>query len=55
MANPDKVQEPSDMACSRFPNTKFSWDFSPLGISAWSAMCSYDEKILRETGPIGQR
>ena len=37
-ANPDKVQKLSGMACSRFPNTRLSWDFSWFGISAWSAM-----------------
>ena len=37
-ANPDKVQKPSDMVCSRFPNTTFWGYFSGFGISAWSAM-----------------
>ena len=50
--NPDKVQKRFDMACSRLPNTTFSWIY----FSIWhvSLVC-YDENVLRETGPIGQR
>ena len=29
-ADPDKIQKPSDMVCSRFPGTILSWDFSGL-------------------------
>ena len=38
-ADPAKVQKPSDMACSRFPNTIFSCDLFQFGIQAsllWS-------------------
>ena len=42
-ANSDKVQKPSDMACSRLPITKFSWIFSQFFISAWSAMMNIFE------------
>ena len=50
-ANRDKFRKPSGMACSRFPNTIFSWAFLlDLGISTLYAM----KKFLRETGLIGQ-
>ena len=42
------------MACSRFPNTIFSWDFARFGISAWSAMMkSFEGDRADRAGVIG--
>ena len=37
-ANRDKFRKPAGMACSRFPNTRFSRDFCRFVMLGWSAM-----------------
>ena len=36
--NREKFRKPCGMACSRFPNSIFSWDFPELAISTLCAM-----------------